>query len=82
MSKVTFAQLAQSPPQAKVLPIEIEEWGGGTFHLLQLSGLQYESVVERLKTEFGEEWQQKAGARMMAIVLANHFLRHRGQVGR
>jgi hypothetical protein len=79
MPKVTFAQLAQSPPQAKQQILEVEEWGGGTFRLLQLSGLQYETVIERLKKEFGDEWQQKPGARMMAIVLAACLVDEDGQ---
>ncbi len=71
MPKVTFAQLAQSPPQPKQLELTVEEWGGGIFRLRQLSGLQYEGIIERLKKDFGDEWQQKAGARMMAIILAS-----------
>jgi hypothetical protein len=73
----TFAQLTQSPPNLKREKIEVEEWGDGTFYLLQVSGKQHQEITEKFQALIGEEDPQKASqknAGRIASILLSHCL--------
>ena len=48
-AKVTFADLASGPSRLKRKKITIEEWGGGRFYLLEISGTTHRDLVAKIE---------------------------------
>lgn len=62
MPKVTFAELSQQAPPLKRISEIIEEWGGGTFWLRELSGLEHQRFIAQLREARKEQSLDQYGA--------------------
>ena len=54
-TKVTFADLASGPSRLRRKEIAIEEWGGGRFWLLEISGTTHRDLVGKIEEIKGED---------------------------
>ena len=48
-TKVTFANLASGPSRLRRKKIKIEEWGRGTFYLLEISGTTHRDLIGKIE---------------------------------
>jgi hypothetical protein len=72
-AKVTFADLASGPSRLKRKEITIEEWGGGTFHLLEISGKTHRELIAKIEEIKGGDSSPNADK---AGLLASTWLEH------
>jgi hypothetical protein len=48
VGKITFAELASAPSQRKRKEITVEEWGGNTFYIVEISALDYRQATAQI----------------------------------
>ena len=74
-TKVTFADLASGPSRLKRKKIMIEEWGGGRFHLLEISGTTHRDLIGKIEEIKGEDADANPNADKAGL-LASTWLEH------
>ena len=72
-AKVTFADLANGPSRLRRKEITIEEWGGGTFQLLEISGATHKNLIGKIEEIKGDDESPNAEK---AGLLASTWLEH------